>query len=357
MAKLSYGAFAVTVLVLMAAILCRLFVAKVPPEKIGVRMQQFAILGEKGIQPHDYSEPGWYRSIWFIDTWRYFEKRVQTMRLLLPVGSPIKGEEGPALQIKSHDGYDVRMNLRIKYRIKLGEAHKLLAKLGHDESNYRRVVVNEAMDAARIEFGEMRTEDFYDPVKRSHSAGEVHKRLQTKLDERHIEVIDILISEIGFDDQYEQKIKSKKLADQDVEVSKSKSFAARYKGETLVVKAQTDAKMKEIKAQEDLAVAELRGINQVQVTEVLEDANAFSVKRRSDAELLLQKSRAEVELLVKTAEADGERARVQAMSGSGGRTMVALEAARNLKIEKVDFSTLGVDVFDVEAMAHRLGMR
>ena len=34
------------------------------------------------------------------------------------------------------------------------------------------------------------------------------KRLQTKLNDRHIEVVDILISQIKFNDQYEQKIKS-----------------------------------------------------------------------------------------------------------------------------------------------------
>lgn len=356
MAKTSYGAFVLTVVVIMLAVLGRMFVAKVPADKIGVRTQEFSFFGSnKGIVQEDYDSPGWYRNIWFVDRWYLFDRQVQSLRMLLPVGAPVRGEEAPALRVKSKDGYDVTVNLRVKFRIMPGEAHKLLAKLGSNEDRYKRLVANESTDACRIEFGEMKTEDFYNPVERARAAEEVQNRLQEKLNDRHIEVVDILISQINFDEQYEQKIKSKKLADQDVEVSKSKGIAAEYKGHTQVVKAQTTAKLKKIKAEEELAEAKLRGTTQVAVTEILEDARAFAVERQADAQLLLQKSKAEANLLIRKAEADGEKARVKAMVGGGGRTMVALEAARNLAIRKVDFSTLGTDILDVEAMAYKLG--
>lgn len=355
MAKLSYGIFVATVLLIMGAVVGRMFVSKVAPDEIGVRTQEFGFFGDKGIYPHDYDTPGWYRNIWFVDRWYKFDRSVQTLRMLLPLGSPIRGEEGPALQIKSKDGYDVIVNLRVKYRIKPGEAHMLLDKLGEDPERFKRIVLNEATDACRIEFGEMETEEFYDPDKREASANEVQARLQTKLNDRHLEVIEILISEIKFDDQYEQKIRDKKLADQDVEVSRSRGDAEDYKGKTRVVEAQTAALLKEIDAQREKKIAELRGVTQVKITETLEEAKAFSVTRKSDADLLLQQARAKAELLLKTAEAEGEKARVAAMSGEGGRIMVALEAARNLQIKAVDFSTLGVDVLDVEGMAEKLG--
>jgi hypothetical protein len=355
-AKVSYGAFVLTVVVIMLAILGRMFVAKVPADKIGVRTQEFAFFGKKGIVAHDYDSPGWYRNIWLVDRWYFFDRRVQSLRMLLPVGSPVKGEEAPALRVKSDDGSDVTVNLRVKFRIRHGEGHLLLAKLGSNEDRYKRLVANESTDACRIEFGKIRTEDFYNPTEREKVATKVHKRLQSKLKERHIEVVDILISQITFDPQYEQKIKSKKLADQDVLVSNSRGIAERFKGDTQVVKAETQAKLKKIKAEEQLAEAKLRGTNSVVVTEILEDAKAFAVKRRADAELLLQNSKAEADLLIKRAEADGEKARVKAMIGGGGRIMVALEAARNLKIRKVDFSSLGTDILDVEGMAHKLGV-
>jgi hypothetical protein len=355
MAKLSYGVFIATVFVIMGAIVGRMFVSKVAPDEIGVRTQEFGFLGDKGIYPHDYDTPGWYRNIWFVDRWYKFDRSVQTLRMLLPLGSPIRGDEGPTLQIKSKDGYDVIVNLRVKYRIKHGEAHLLLDKLGDDPDRFKRIVLNEATDACRIEFGEMETEEFYNPDKREKSANDVQARLQKKLDDRHLEVIEILISQIKFDEQYEQKIRDKKLADQDVEVSKSRGEAEDYKGKTRVVEAQTSALLQKIRAEQERTIAQKRGGTKVQITETLEEAKAFSVERKSDADLLLQQARAKADLLLRTAEADGEKARVAAMSGEGGRIIVALEAARNLKIKAVDFSTLGVDVLDVEAMAEKLG--
>lgn len=357
MAKLSYGIFLLTVLLIMVGVVGRLFVFKVSPDRIGVRTQEFGLFGSKGIHQADYIQPGWYRSFWFIDKWYTFDKRVQTLRMFNPLGSPLRGSEGPSLQIKSKDGYDVIVNLRVKYRIQKGHAHKLLAKLGSDESRYRNLVANESTDACRIEFGEMRTEGFYNPTKRAEAAEKVQKRLQAKLNGYHLEVVDILISEIKFNESYEQKIKSKKLADQEVEVSKSRGIAAEFKGQTRVVEAETSAKLKEITAGQELEISKLRGTNQVAVTEILEDARSYSVQKKADADLLLQKAKAESQLLIKGAEAAGEKARVQAMSGPGGRVMVALEAARNLTIQKVDFSTLGTDALDVERMAEKLGAR
>ena len=59
--------------------------------------------------------------------------------------------------------------------------------------------------------------------------------LLKKLDQRHIELIDILIRDISFDPQYEKKILDKKLADQDVELNKSQAIAAEKKGITRVI--------------------------------------------------------------------------------------------------------------------------
>ena len=58
----------------------------------------------------------------------------------------------------------------------------------------------------------------------------------------------------------------------------------------------------------------------------------------------------------KIAEAEGERLRNEAMQGSGGNVIVALEAAKNLNLSNATFSTLHVDLLDVDAMVDRLGL-
>ncbi len=349
MAKFAYSIFAITLALVAFGFVGRMLVVKIGPNVIGVRSQEFAILGPQGVVAHDFDQPGWYRNFWFIDRWNYFDKTVHTLRFI--------GEDGDSnpLTVKSKDGYDVIVHVRVKYHIKPHEAHLLLKTLGPFRENYERLVENEAIDACRIEFGEMVTEDFYNPEAREKAAIQVRTRLQRALDPRHLEVLDILISSVAFDPQYEQKIKAKKLADQDVEVSKSRAESFKFKGETKKVKAETEALVKRIQAELEREIAELRGRNEVEMTKVLEEANAYGVEKRAKGDLEVERAKAEASLLLRQAEAEGERAKTLAMSGPGGRALVALEAARNLQIQAADISTLGTDLLDVEAMAEKLG--
>lgn len=349
MKKLSFLIFGATMLFVAIAILIRMFVHKVGPDEIGVRTQNFAIFGETGVFPHDYNEAGWYRNLWTIDTWHTFDKTVQTLRMN---GAP---GEGSPLTIKSKDGYDVTVHVGIKYRIRPGEAYKVLKNSGADPRSYQNLVANETSNACRIRFGRMLTDEFYNPKAREVAAREIEDTLQETLKERHLEIVDILISGVQFDPQYEKKIKDKKLADQDVKVNMSRAIAAEYKGQTAKVTAETQALMQKIEGETERQIAELKGTNDVAISKILEGAQAYALKRRTAADALLKEAHAVADLKLRQAEAEGERARAAAMTGPGGRALVALEAARNLRIGAVDFSSQGINVFDVEAMAIKLG--
>ena len=47
--------------------------------------------------------------------------------------------------------------------------------------------------------------------------------------------------------------------------------------------------------------------------------------------------------------------RNEALQGSGGDILVALEAAKNLNIKEVDVSTLDIDFLNLEEMVQKLG--
>lgn len=349
MRKLSYLVLIGTMLFVGLAIVMRMFVHKVGPDEIGVRTQNFAVFGKTGVQEEDYDKPGWYRNLWTIDTWHTFDKTVQTVRLN---GAP---GEGSPLTIKSKDGYDVTVHVGIKYRISPGEAHQVLKNSGGDPRTYQNLVTNETSNACRIRFGQMLTDEFYNPKAREEAAREIKTTLQDTLQERHLEIVDILISGVQFDPQYEKKIKDKKLADQEVKVNMSRANAAEFKGQTAKVTAETQALMQKIDGETEQQIAELKGKNDVKVAEILEGAQAYAMKRRTAADALLKEAQALADLKLRMAEAEGERARAAAMTGPGGRALVALEAARNLRIGAVDFSSQGTNVFDVEAMAIKLG--
>ena len=85
-------------------------------------------------------------------------------------------------------------------------------------------------------------EQFYAPAVRRSKTNEAKQLLRTELAESNIELIEILIRDIAFDPSYERKILDKKLADQDVELNKSRALAEEKKGETNRIAAETDAK-------------------------------------------------------------------------------------------------------------------
>ena len=110
---------------------------KIELGETGVRTQQYAVLGPKGVVEEDFG-PGWHRNLPLLDTWNVFDSTVQTTEFTTelerretqkiynllsftsrkyldstPVGGP--GQ----VELKSKDGYTVRLDVTVKYRITL----------------------------------------------------------------------------------------------------------------------------------------------------------------------------------------------------------------------------------------------
>ncbi|MBD3257821.1 hypothetical protein GF377_05260, partial [candidate division GN15 bacterium] len=190
----------IVVVILGGALTVKMLTKYVPIGMTGVRTQEYGIFGKRGIIPRDFG-PGWHRNLGPIDTWVLFDSTVQT--LTMPV------------QVQSADGYAVSVDMTTKYRIMEGMAHKLYQDTGSGVK-YKTIVQNEAQRAYLALFGQMKTEDFYNPQQRREGARKVKADLAAALEDNFVEVIDILIRDLRFDPQYEKKIQRKKLADQEV---------------------------------------------------------------------------------------------------------------------------------------------
>ena len=181
----------------------------------GVRTQQYAILGKKGVVEKDFG-PGWHRNIPLLDIWKIFDSTVQTTEFTTeqerqetrkiysflsqtsrkyldatPVGGP--GQ----VELKSKDGYTVRLDVTVKYRIKPEEVHQLYTKLG-SEARYKGIVRDQVQKVIRDTFGTMLTEQFYDPEVRRAKTTEGTETLKEILAQNSIELIEILIRDIAF---------------------------------------------------------------------------------------------------------------------------------------------------------------
>jgi len=343
----------IIILALGSYIMLNLTISHVPVGTVGVRTQEYSILGKKGVIQKDFG-PGWHRAIWPVDSWQYFDSTVQTLEMTRdPRRGTRKGRDD--VQVQSADGYAVSVDVTIKYRIQPGKAHKLYVDTGSGE-RYKAIVRNEAEKTCISLFGGMKTEDFYNPHVRRKVSESALIALQNSLDDNYVEVIDLLIRDVQFDPEYERKIQTKKLADQEVEVNKSLQRARKMQGKTDVIGAETKRLIKIIREEKKAELVTMQAETGVKIADIRANAGKYATEKRADANLYASKKVAEGHLLVKQSEAEGERLRNQAMKGVGGSIIVALEAAKNLNLGNVIISTVDNDLLDIDNMATKLGV-
>ncbi len=325
----------------------------VPVGMAGVRTQEYAVLGEKGVVQQDFG-PGWHRDLGPIDTWVLFDKTVQTLEMSR---DPRRGSMSSRddVQVQSADGYAVSVDVTIKYRIMDGKVNRVYEDTGSG-IKYQIIVRNEAQKSCMGLFGQMKTEDFYNPEKRREKAGKIKALLVKALKNNFVEVIDVLIRDVQFDPEYERKIRQKKLADQEVELNKSLARAAEMRGKTQVIEAETQKLVNIIQKEKEAELIKMEAETDREIAKIRADYEKYSTENRADADLIDAEKEAEGTLKVKKAEAEGERLRNEAMRGIGGNNLVALEAAKNLNLSDVTVSTLTIDVLDLDKIATKLGV-
>lgn len=345
-------------IVLCVAIVCFLasmffLVQYVPLGSVGVKTQQYGFLGApRGVAQKDYA-PGWHPDLLFLHSWTVFDATVQTIEMTRdPSSGDQRGRDD--VQLKSSDGYTVSLDLTIKYRIKEGEAHKMSRDSG-TQSQAHKIVRSLALDTFREVFGSMKTEDFYDPEVREQKTEQARQMLGVKLNDRYIDLLDILIREIVFDPQYEKKILDKKLADQEVELNKSLSVAAEKKGETDKILAEADAEVKVIGREMEAAIVQLRAETERQIASIRAEAQKYATQTIADADLYSAELVSRGTALERSAEAQGERLKALALMGPGGGNYVALRVVEALDLTNIAVSTLQTDFLDVDGMVRSFG--
>lgn len=322
----------------------------IPAGQVGVRIQQYALFGDQGVVKEDFG-PGWHRAIPMVDKWYLYDSTVQTLEM-----SNSRHSNGEVIKVRTSDGYQVSVDVTVKYRIKPGEAHKLLQSAGAG-AKFHVLVRTDTERICLSRLGAMRTEDFYNPEKRRISEDAIRKQLSESLRGKNIELVEVLLRNVKFDESYEGKIRSKKLADQRAELNRSQAKAAEMRGKKELIVAETKKELSIIQQEREQTKVEMRAQADLGVAKIRAEAENYATKRRADADVESEKLIAKGTLAIKQAEAKGEKMRNEAMRGVGGRTIVALEAARNLKLKDVTISSLDVDLLDVQAMAEKLGAK
>lgn len=263
---------------------------------------------------------------WAMTLYR-LDRRVQGLSMSDAGGDGFRG--GDAVKIKTSDGSNVSLDIQVSFRIIPERAGDVLRESGPDLS-FGELWVRSAVRAmVGREFGKLTTEQVYDASLRNDRAHAVVEQLNRELATRGVEIVAVVPQELRFYKEYEEIIKKKKLADQEVEEQRAKARLATEEQKKRVAEAEFSAKAKIASAQ-----------GEAERTQAEADGYDKRVRLESEGELAKLSKQGDATLATGMGEAEGLRQAASALGGPGGVNLVALEYAKQL--QRINFTGVPV---------------
>lgn len=225
-----------------------------------------------------------------------------------------------ALRFKTVDGNDVWVDATITWSLDPAKAPYTLQFVGGSTAEVQEKLVRPvARSVVRDVLNRLTSEEYYSSDRRFVAAEDARVRLNDVLSGEGVRIDQILLGEHKFNDEYEQLIRDKKVAEQEAE--------------RLV--SETDAAVESKRREKE----QLHG--EIEQAKAL--AGGESEKRKRDADAIRYEREQEAASIRIEAHArsQGLRERAAAMSGAGGKSMVKLKVADALKGKKIVFVPAG----------------
>lgn len=336
---------AVAFLVLAVFLFTSIRIGRVTGEQVGVMLNKLngsiTIINQSGVKIYNGITNDFY----------VLDKTLQTLEISSGADQN-QNDSGDRLKIKTVDGSDVYVDLRVQYRINPDMADLIIQTSGPGDLFKYKWARDYVRSICRNYLGELTTEEFYDAAKRNVKIITAQQEANKKLNDYGINIDSIVMpKKPRFYQEYEEMIKKKKLADQAVLEEMSKAHAAKQRQQTLIVE-ETNRK--------NVAVEQYRGTMQQKI--IAAEAEAEKVRKYADAyydrvtigaeaDLYSLTKQAEGILARKEAEAKGIEEMKKALEGEGGRNMVKMEYAKKLKDIKISGAPVSIRN-DVERFQH-----
>ena len=253
---------------------------------------------------------------WMFSFYR-IDRRVQSLSMTEQGGGGF--DAGDAVKIKTADGSNVSLDIQVNYRLIPERAAEVLRTAG-PAMGFGQLWVRSAVRAMSArEFGKLTTEQIYDATLRNERAQAALVSLNDELAERGIEIVGVVPQDFRFYKDYEEIIKKKKLADQEVEEQQAQARLAAEEQNKKVGEAKytAEAKVKTAEGEAERLRTEADGYVQ-------------RVKLEAEAALATAEKKAEGTLAIGMSEAQGMAEAARAVNGPGGVNLVAVEYAKQL---------------------------
>ena len=304
----------------------------VNPYEAGVKQSKFG----KGIEERVYTTGLHY--VGAGETMHRFPTDLQVLELTDSTTESSEDHRTTAsINIQTSEGYNVRVDATILYRVK--DPVRVMKALGPGRIFEDAAVIPRSAQALRRALGELDAEDFYRGQKRMDKQAQAQRTLTAELAEFGIEIVQVMIRRYTYDQRYQAAIEGRKIQDQSV------------------FKNEAEAKAATATAAKNKIVAE--GAAAVQIE--LARGEGEVKKLEAEAELYRRKKASEGDLLGKLAEAQGVELESAALRGIGSENLVGLKMADALKGTRVivlpSDGEGGMNPLDLKAMLKRFDVQ
>jgi len=289
------------------------------PTEVGVRTVKFSLLGKKGVEDKHYPPGSTYFFAPFINDWHTFDTRLNTLEMssALNRGDRMGSDD---LLFKTVDGNDISLDIVVSWRIDPDKAPMILQEVATNMDELKENIIRTVTRSKpRDIFGELETEDFYLADKRSEKADAAKDALNKILEPLGVIVERVGTGDYRFNPEYQKAIEDRKVAQQRVE---------RAKSTTRATEQQFLASVEEAKGEVAKMTAEA-------------DGSFEQAKIKADAAYIQEEKRAEAVRAEGQAEAAAIRKMNEALSGSGGESVVKLAIAEALQGKKILLVPMG----------------
>lgn len=190
------------------------------------------------------------------------------------------------LSIRTKDNNTVNVDVSIPYRVKPGEAWKIMDAGNHVEDSegrfrFQRFAEDTATSVLRGHLAQLRSEDFYHTDRRLVVAAETLAILNEKLEPYHVEASNVLLRAAYFRPEYEQQLAQIQFNEQQKLLDGAKRAVATRQQSLDNFAQQTNAMVSAKEQEWGKRIADLDRAYQVGVMEVAEEDRTPGAARRA----------------------------------------------------------------------------
>ncbi|MHC1743392.1 MAG: SPFH domain-containing protein [Syntrophobacteraceae bacterium] len=289
-------------LVIMTTLFYNLFFVYVRPNEYGIKVVRVGLT--RGVQKEIYHAGLTFLLPFGLQQIYRLPKGIQVLELTnFPQTAAKEARKDRAAHIQTSDGFFVDVDVSMLYHIK--DPYLVFTSIGPGTLFEDNGIIPKAEPALKETLGKLTTEEFYNSPMRVQKTEEARVSLNEALNQKGIEVDQVLVRYFKYSQEIQKNIEEKKLQDQMVFTNQSAARAARE-----------EAELKKI-VQEGMVIAAVE----------IEKGKAYVTRKIAERDLYVRSKKAEADLLVKLAEAERVRLKNDALKGAGSERMVGLKMA------------------------------